>query len=266
MKNSILFASVRDSFPYQIKVFEEQTLLIKEITDFLENYLLSRLLESFPKPLGLATGRTMEPIYRALINRLKSWPKVQLEELLKNWCSFNLDEYVGLGIDDYESFLSYMKRFLVDPLDLSPEKFHIPNGNTEDPDKAAFRYLEELQECGGLGIQLLGLGGNGHIGFNEPPCNNKDSCRVVSLSSSTRKQNAFSFGGDLNKVPSKAITLGLAEILNADEIHLVVTGKEKMFILKELLSSDCTENLPASWLKLHSRVFLWVDKDAYAKC
>ena len=235
---------------------------MEAVVDALEQRLQRRLRASTPKPLGLATGRTMEPIYAALVARLQDWPAAALEQLRRGWLSFNLDEYVGLGADDARSFSAYMARHLGEPLRLSPQQLHLPDGESADPQQQACRYADQLQSFGGVGVQLLGLGSNGHVGFNEPPCGPDASCRVVSLSKSTRQQNAAAFGSDPSKVPLKALTLGLREILEADEIHLIVTGKAKAEILKQLLNSPCTDQLPASWLRHHPRVALWVDQAA----
>ena len=156
----------------------------------------------------------------------------------------------------------FRSRHLGEPLLLSPQQLHLPDGEAADPQQQACRYADQLQSFGGVGVQLLGLGSNGHVGFNEPPCGPDASCRVVSLSKSTRQQNAAAFGADPSKVPLKALTLGLREILEADEIHLIVTGKAKAEILKQLLNSPCTDQLPASWLRHHPRVALWVDQAA----
>ncbi len=233
--------------------------------DVLEERLIKRLSESFPKPLGLATGRTMEPIYQALVARLRSWPKQNLEPLLDGWSSFNLDEYVGLSKGDADSFSAYMNRHLGSPLRLGSDKLLIPDGRSKDPIEEADLYRKHLKSLGGLSIQLLGLGMNGHVGFNEPPCHPDASCRVVDLSSATREQNASSFAGDLGRVPTNAITLGLSEILLAEEVHLIVTGKAKSSVLHSLLNEPASEFLPASWLRQHSNLFLWVDHSALSK-
>ncbi len=251
-----------DLFPAQITVREESTALLDAVVDVVEERLKQRLSETAPKPLGLATGRTMEPLYAALVARLNGWPVAALEHLRVHWCSFNLDEYVGLGAEDPRSFSAYMAQHLGDPLQLSPQQLHLPIGEAADPQQQACRYAAELQSFGGVGLQLLGLGSNGHVGFNEPPCGVDAACRVVPLSQATRQQNANAFGGDPSLVPSQAITLGLREILAADEIHLIVTGSAKADILKALLESPCTDQLPASWLRNHRQVSLWADQAA----
>ena len=237
--------------------------LAEKLIDFLEIKFLESLADPKNKPIGLATGRTMKPIYASLVSRLIAWPESDLNRLRDFWCSFNLDEYVGLEKVSSNSFTAYMSRYLFSPLGLlSSEKTFIPNGFTKDSFEEACNYMNKLKIYGGIGFQLLGLGLNGHIGFNEPPCGPDNTCRVVNLSLSTRQQNAFSFGGSLDMVPTKAITLGIKEILEADEIHLVVVGVEKKNILKSLIESECSNYLPASWLRLHPKVYLWADQNA----
>ena len=265
-KTELSFALVAfnpvEKFPRRIIVREDIPSLVEALVDVLEDRLRERLFQTHPKPIGLATGRTMEPIYKSLVNRLKAWEYEELGLLLKGWCSFNLDEYVGLGEEDADSFKTFMGRHLGAPLDLSFEKLRLPNGRAKDLQLESDSYVQELIDCGGIGVQLLGLGTNGHIGFNEPPCEPDVTCRVVSLSEETRRQNASFFGGDPKRVPSMAITCGLSEILTSQEIHLVVTGAAKAEVLKDLLNSSCSELLPASWLRRHQNVFLWADEAA----
>ena len=246
-------------FPCSLIVKEDVGDLIHSIVDLLENRIHSHLATFFTKPLGLATGRTMEPIYELLVERFKAWPKLDFEKLRNNWLSFNLDEYVGLNHDDPNSFTFYMNRSIGELLELSPMQLRIPNGQCLDPVGEANFYLQELKSFGGLGLQLLGLGSNGHLGFNEPPCSPNSSCRVVDLTMSTRQQNAFAFNNEPKEVPPRAITLGIQEILKADEIHLIVTGSAKASILNSLFFTSCSEELPASWLRFHRNVFLWTD-------
>ncbi len=249
-------------FPYSIHVLDNQKCLVDNFIDVLEDRLKKRLIVKTPRPLGLATGRTMEPIYKTLVARLQQWPTSELDVLCKDWCSFNLDEYIGLSCGDARSYVSYMARYLGNPLRLSKRQLHIPNGMAPDLDKEASRYSDHIRRLGGIGVQILGLGANGHVGFNEPPCEPDASCRIVHLSESTRKQNAYAFGGNVKSVPPLAITLGLREILLAEEIHLIVCGSDKVEILKSLMNSRCSKHLPASWLRMHGRVSLWLDKPA----
>jgi len=216
------------------------------------------------RPLGLATGRTMEPVYAALVRQLTLLPEAERDRLRQRWLSFNLDEYVGLAADAAGSFHRAMQEQLVRPLGLEPERVQLPDGLAADPETEARRYAAELQTAGGIGLQLLGLGLNGHVGFNEPPCDSAVPCRCVSLCETTRRANAPVFGGEPRAVPPRAITLGLREILAARSILLVVTGAAKAPILKRLLEEPPSPELPASWLRLHPDVTLLADRAALA--
>ena len=205
----------------------------------------------------------MEPLYAALVRRLADWSDADLNVLRERWSSFNLDEYLGLPVADPHGYRHFMDQHLGCPLRLPSGSMHLPEGSTADGSAAAMHYSTALRRQGGLGLQLLGLGCNGHIGFNEPPCQPHLPCRVVQLSAETRRQNSVMFDGDSERVPTHAITLGLQEILNAEEIHLVVTGAAKAGILRLMLQTpEPDERLPASWLRLHPQVWLWVDAAA----
>ena len=216
------------------------------------------------KPLGLATGRTMEPVYGALRVQLGRLSPHEQQVIRDGWLSFNLDEYVGLAADDPRSFAAFMADQLQRPLGLRPDQVRLPDGLAVDPQAEARRYTASLAAAGGVGLQLLGLGGNGHVGFNEPPCGAQSPCRCLELSAATRAQNAGAFGGAAGAVPARAITLGLAEILAAERILLVVTGAAKAGILRRaLLEPPCPE-VPASWLQVHPRLEVLVDAAAAA--
>ncbi|MBM5815495.1 MAG: glucosamine-6-phosphate deaminase [Cyanobacteria bacterium K_Offshore_surface_m2_239] len=226
--------------------------------------LLDACLARPRRPLGLATGRTMVPIYAAFTAMVQGGSPRTLETLRNHWRSFNLDEYVGLGPEDPGSFAADMRASLGQPLGLSTAQLLLPDGRAADPDAEAQRYGAALREAGGVGLQVLGLGLNGHVGFNEPPCAADRRCRCVSLRASTRQANAAAFGGDPSRVPERAITLGLAEILEAERILLVVTGAAKAPVLRRLLQSSPSADLPASWLHRHPRVRLLADAAAMA--
>ena len=214
------------------------------------------------RPVGLATGRTMEPVYAALVRQLAQLPEAEQSRLRERWQSFNLDEYVGLPVDDPGSFQRTMRERLVLPLGLDPERVRLPDGQAGDPDTEASRYSEALEAAGGIGLQLLGLGLNGHVGFNEPPCDADVPCRCVALCETTRRANAPAFGGDPEAVPQQAITLGLRDILAARSIVLVVTGASKAEILRRLLMEPPSPGLPASWLRRHPDVTVLADRAA----
>jgi len=224
--------------------------------------LLDASLEAPRRPLGLATGRTMAPVYASLVSLVRSQPREAQEALRQGWCSFNLDEYVGLGPQDPGSFAAEMVQTLGQPLGIDPARVHLPDGLAADPEAEALRYGQALRRSGGVGLQLLGLGLNGHVGFNEPPCEPDSPTRCLALSASTRQANAGAFGGSPDRVPPQAITLGLAEILQAKRILLVVTGAQKAPILRRLLEEPPSADLPASWLHGHRSVCVMVDPPA----
>ncbi len=227
--------------------------------------LLNARRRSPERPLGLATGRTMEPVYAALARLLALLPDAEAQRIRQGWLSFNLDEYVGLAVDEPHSFAAEMAQRLIAPLALDPACVRLPLGSAADPRAEACRYGAELAAAGGLGLLVLGLGLNGHVGFNEPPCAVDSPCRCVALSDATRSQNASLFGGDASSVPERAITLGMAEILAADRLMLVVTGAAKAQILRRVLEEPPSPELPASWLQLHPAVSVIADGAALGR-
>ena len=218
-----------------------------------------------PRPLGLATGRTMEPVYGALVERVLALPSSERQQLVARWSSFNLDEYVGLGPADSESFAASMERCLGQPLGLPPGQLRLPDGLAPDPQREARRYGQAIAAAGGLGLQLLGLGNNGHVGFNEPPCAPDAPTRCLGLDRVTRQQNAGLFAAGLAAVPERAITVGLAEILAAETVVLVVSGEAKAEILRRSLEEPPQPQLPASWLQRHPRLKVLVDRAAASR-
>lgn len=212
--------------------------------------------------LGLATGRTMQPVYGALCARIASLAAPQRAALTAGWRSFNLDEYVGLGPQDPQSFTAFMHQALAVPLGLAPGQLQLPDGLAADPATEAGRYSHLVAAAGGIDLQLLGLGSNGHIGFNEPPCPSDAPCRCLPLSAATRRQNAAAFGGHADAVPGRAITLGTRDILAAHQVLLVVTGAPKAAILRRTLEEPPGPEVPASWLQNHPRLQVIVDAAA----
>ncbi|MEY2645931.1 MAG: hypothetical protein RLZZ611_2580 [Cyanobacteriota bacterium] len=223
--------------------------------------LLLQALET-GAPVGLATGRTMQPVYAALRRQFGHWSEPRRQQLLARWCSFNLDEYAGLGAADPGSFAAEMVAALVQPLGLAPGRLQLPNGLAADPNAEARRYASAVAAAGGITLQLLGLGSNGHVGFNEPPCPADAACRWVELSAATRRQNAAAFGADPAAVPERAITLGTADILAARQVLLVVTGEAKAEILRRTLQEAPDPAVPASWLQTHPRLRVVLDAAA----
>ena len=209
--------------------------------------------------LGLATGRTTEQIYAALLAGHAVRP---LD--LSRFASFNLDEYVGLPPEDPRSYHAFMTRHLSGPLDLPPDRVRLPDGMAADPDAEGVRYEGAIAEAGGIALQLLGLGATGHIGFNEPLSAFRSRTRAVTLAPLTRRQNAAMFGGDPAAVPPRAITMGIATILEARRILLVVTGASKATILAQALEGPVTAMISGSALQAHADCLVLVDEAAAA--
>ena len=223
------------------------------------HWLLASRLADPSLPVGLATGRTMEPVYGALARQFAQRSAAERQRVRRQWCSFNLDEYVGLSPGDPCSFAATMASQLVTPLRLKAESVLLPCGDGGDPEAEALRYASLLASKGGLGLQILGIGATGHVGFNEPPCGPEAVRRCVALTASTRDANASAFGGDPAQVPDQAISLGLSEILNARRILLVATGVAKAAVLRRAFEESPTADLPASWLQGHPDVTVVAD-------
>jgi glucosamine-6-phosphate deaminase len=136
----------------------------------------------------------MEPVYGALARQLRALPPLERVALREGWLSFNLDEYVGISPTDPRSFTAFMAGWLLEPLGLAPDQVRLPDGLAADPAAEAKRYGAAVAAAGGIGLQLLGLGLNGHVGFNEPPSAVDAPCRVVRLCDSTRQHNAPASG------------------------------------------------------------------------
>ncbi|HTN34246.1 MAG TPA: glucosamine-6-phosphate deaminase [Marinobacter sp.] len=208
--------------------------------------------------LGLATGSTMEPVYAHFLQLLESAP-VDVTQIT----TFNLDEYIGLGADHAQSYSYYMNQHLFTKLSLSKDRVNLPNGTLGNVESACKAYSEAIHAAGRLDLQLLGVGTNGHIGFNEPFTCFSSRTHVIELSEQTRLDNGRFFT-DLNEMPTQAITMGILDILEAKEIVLVATGHKKAAIMAELFHGDVNEALPASALKRHQNVTFVLDREAAA--
>lgn len=208
--------------------------------------------------LGLATGGTMEPVYAHLIERLKQH-NTPLEQLT----TFNLDEYVGLSRSHPQSYYHYMQAHLFAKLPSCPESINLPNGCATDLEQECQRYTAAIRGHGGLDLQLLGVGSNGHIGFNEPGTPFSSRTHAVQLSEQTRIDNGRFFES-MAEVPTQAITLGLQDIQESKQILLIATGSNKAQIMADLYHSAVCESLPASVVKQHPNAIIIVDETAAA--
>lgn len=209
--------------------------------------------------LGLATGSTPEGLYQHLIDAYNSHTVS-----FANVSSFNLDEYVGLSKEDPNSYHYYMSKHLFNHVDIPEKNVHLPNGVADDLAVECQEYENRVQQAGGINIQILGIGQNGHIGFNEPGTSFQSHTHVVELDESTRKANARFFDS-FEAVPRQAITMGIKTIMQADEILLLVSGDKKAEALEQLVSGEVSEDFPASILQTHQNVKVIADKDALKK-
>lgn len=206
--------------------------------------------------LGLATGKTMENVYRHLVRLHKE------EKLDFSLCStFNLDEYVGLFPSDPNSYRHYMDHHLFQHVNVDQRNTHLPNGLATDLDEECRRYEALIQRFGGIDLQLLGIGKAGHIGFNEPLSALRSRTRVKALTPTTIKQNAEFFGGE-DKVPRRAITMGVGTIIEARRCILLATGAAKAGVIAQAVEGPITSMVTATTLQLHPRCTVVVDEAA----
>ena len=209
--------------------------------------------------LGLATGSTPIGLYKKLIEKNKS-----KEISFKDVITYNLDEYCDLPKDHEQSYYTFMNENLFKHIDINKDNTHLPKGEGDSTINAK-NYEDALKKTK-IDIQLLGIGSNGHIGFNEPGTDFDIGVHEVQLTENTIKDNARFFENDINKVPKKAITMGIKNILDADTIILVANGPNKANAIKSVMSGKVDKNVPASALNIHKgKVYVIVDKEAASK-
>ncbi|SFD35670.1 glucosamine-6-phosphate deaminase [Tropicimonas isoalkanivorans] len=206
--------------------------------------------------LGLATGGTMLPLYERLATLYSEG-----EVSFANVTSFNLDEYVGIAPAHPASYHSYMKEVLFSHVDIGESRTHLPLGNSPDVQAEAERYEAAIAAAGGLSLQLLGIGQNGHIGFNEPTSSLGSRTRIKTLTESTRTANRQYFGPD-ETPPAYAITMGVGTILAARECLLLATGRAKAQAVAAMIEGPVSAVCPASALQLHPHATIVLDREA----
>ena len=232
----------------------------KEEAASLSAAILARELRANPHlVLGLATGRTMEAVYKLLV-------RMHREEGLdfSQATTFNLDEYVGIPPDHPCSYRRYMNEHLFDHVNLDPRRAHLPKGMATDIPTECRQYEEKIRNCGGIDLQLLGVGRSGHIGFNEPLSALRSRTRQKALTKETVEQNSAAFGGP-DKMPRWAITMGVGTILECKTCILLATGKEKAEIIAKAVEGPITSMISATALQLHPQCVAIVDREA-ASC
>jgi glucosamine-6-phosphate deaminase len=204
--------------------------------------------------LGLPTGRTPVPLYRELAD-LHGGNQLDLSRAV----TFNLDEFVGIQPHDPGSYRTFMRTHLFDHVNLAPRRIHFLNGGAPDLARECERYERAIARAGGLDLLILGLGGNGHVGFNEPGATLVSRTHLTRLTHATRVANAALFGGRIGRVPRQALSMGMATILHARRIVMLATGAGKARSVAGMLHGPLTPHLPASFLQLHQDVEVWLD-------
>lgn len=220
---------------------------------------ITRLVRDKPEAvLGLATGSSPLAIYAALAARVRDGT---LDT--SRVSGFALDEYVGIPAEHPESYASVVHREVTVPLRLDPERVQVPDGRADDVELACERYEETIRAAGGVDLQILGIGANGHVGFNEPTSSFASRTRIKTLTERTRTDNARFFAS-ADDVPTHCLTQGLGTISEARELLLVAQGPQKAAAVAAAVEGPLTSLCPASVLQLHRRATVMVDEDAAA--
>ena len=220
-------------------------------------YVVAGQVWSKPRSeLGLATGETPLGLYRELV-RFFQEGDLDFSDVV----TFNLDEYLGLPRHDPHSYAWYMEEHLFRFVNVAPERRHIPDGTAADPGAECLRYERTLEAAGGVDLQILGLGRDGHIGFNEPDVKFEKGTHVVELAESTIQANARFFPSP-DQVPTRALSMGIKTIMSAKRILLLASGKEKADAIAAAVRGPVTPDLPASVLQLHPDATFVVDAAA----
>ncbi|MCC6486103.1 MAG: glucosamine-6-phosphate deaminase [Candidatus Hydrogenedentes bacterium] len=221
--------------------------------------VIAREIQLKPKlVLGLATGRTMERLYGMLVN-------MHLREGLdfSLITTFNLDEYIGLPPEHPQSYRHYMNHHLFRHVNIDMRNTNLPDGVAPDIDAECARYEVAIRECGGIGLQVLGIGRDGHIGFNEPLSAMLSRTRAKALTPTTIRQNAPLFSSP-DEMPKRAITMGVGTILDSKRCLMLVTGSEKAGVVAKAVEGPVTSMISASALQLHPNCRVIVDEEAAA--
>ncbi len=208
--------------------------------------------------LGLATGSTPKGLYKELI---KYYQKGELD--FSNVKTFNLDEYVGLSETDKTSYRYFMNNIFFNHVNINKKNIHIPDGKAKNLEKFCLEYDKRIEDCGGIDLQLLGVGEDGHIAFNEPGDYLYTSTHITELAESTIQVNSRFFNS-IDEVPKTAITMGMSGIMKSKEIILLADGKKKSEVISKFLNNKkVSTNVPVSFLWMHPNVTVIVDEEAY---
>lgn len=230
----------------------------QEAVNTVATMVLERISSHPGSVIGLATGRTMEPVY-------EKWAATALASGIDHskCFFFMLDEYLGLREGHPSSFRSYIEKRVLGPLKLHTDQFAFPPVHAGPAHEAAAHYEQSLKEAGGVDLQLLGIGGNGHVGFNEPGSLKNSRTRLVELTPETMKANQGDFPD--GNMPSKAVSMGIETIMDAKHLVMLATGKSKADAIKYLLNHHDDPDCPATYLKNHPNFTIVLDPEAASK-
>jgi glucosamine-6-phosphate deaminase len=235
----------------EIKVFNTAS----EVSDYVARQILELIQEKPDSSLGVATGRTMDAIYHKLIKMA-----VNEKASFKQVRAFAVDEYIGLVEGSMNSYKEYLNLHLFDQLDFKKDNLYIPETILEKVDESCKRYEEQILAQGGIDLQLLGVGLNGHIGLNEPGSSTDSRTRIVGLTSTTRNSNKVLFRNET--IPATAVTMGIGTILESKQCMLIATGETKSEIVQKVVNGDINSKVPATALKQHKNCIIILDKEA----
>ena len=226
------------------------------------DYIIRRINASAPtreKPfvMGLPTGSSPLGVYKNLISAYRD-KKVSFSQVV----TFNMDEYQGLPADHPQSYRFFMQENFFGSIDILPENTHIPNGMAPDPEAECRAYEAAIKAAGGVEFFMGGIGSDGHIAFNEPGSSLASRTRIKTLTSETRAANARFFGGDMEKVPVRAFTVGIGTVMDAREVLILVSGRQKARALEASVEGPVSQWCPLSCLQLHPKSIIVCDDEA----
>lgn len=234
-------------------------IIIKKTKEEAEKYtaavIASQIKKKSQSILGLATGRTVENVYSTLVNLNLDFSQVK---------TYNLDEYVGLAPDHDQSYRYYMNHHFFDNINIQKKNTRLPNGLAKDIDEECAFFEKEIQADGGIDLQLLGIGADGHLGFNEPTSSFASRTRIKTLTKETIEQNGELFGSE-EDIPRHVLTMGIGTILDAGQLLLLATGNSKADIIAQAVEGPLTSMITASSIQLHQRCIVVLDEDSAAK-
>lgn len=233
-----------------------------EVGDWVATYVIDKIKKANPTKknpfvLGLPTGSSPLPVYKEFIKRRKAG-----EISFKNVITFNMDEYVGLSENHTESYHYFMHNNLFNHIDIPGDNINILNGNAKDLVKECADYEKRIKQAGGIDLFLGGIGPDGHIAFNEPGSSLTSRTRIKTLSYDTILANSRFFSGDIKKVPTQALTVGVGTVMDAKEVLIVITGYNKARAVREAVEGGISHMWTVSMLQMHQKAIFVCDEPA----